>query len=528
MIQDRFWPTARLHVGVALAYGLGVVLFRQLSIPHWIILSGFHLGVLLLTRYRYWPALLVGDGVRLAYISITCFHQFGPLWAILNLVPLIVLIMPLVYVCREHWRLFPRTSPVNMGVMVACCFLCACVITSQTLGMILLTPLPHGYVIHYGDLAAQLMLGNYLGILTIAPLALLGRQWSKDLGGSWAGLGLKISESRLLFESAFLALPMLIFLVWLGFRDPQARQVAQIAMFMPVVWLALRHGWQGAALGGMLASFAIMVLMPARNDPDTLQAEVVIAFAVSTMLLVGARIAVLDHHIEQERADTRFALALAQRNIHVGEVQLRATSRAIEQIRETVHDACNVMMEKLRFSNPGTQGHGYDRQSLIAQDQLFRLADSLDPIRWQERGLRAALREGVMARTLDEAGMRYWCELRGPLAELSPILHLALYRVLCEAVGDACAGRNVSEIEVRLRCGRYRGRRWAVLQVDTRADPERLQKIRWNELLPQLTCNTSGLGRQVIVDRAATFEGRSRERSRSNGRRQSVMLLDPA
>lgn len=525
-MQGGLWANAwTRNLTIAVAYGAALVLFRQLSIPHWIILTGFHLSVLLLTKYKYWPALIAGDAARLAYVSITCYHQFGLLWSVVNLVPSICYFIPIVWLFRERWQLFPHRLSINMGALVLCSLLVACAATAVSLGQILITPFPPGYVLRYGRLIAQLTLGNFLGILTITPVTLVFRQFFLEANGSWRQLVHDIVESRLMFDAAFFGVPAFAFLVWTGERDPHAQQVAQMAMFLPVIWLALRHGWRGAAIGGTLASFGIMILMPARNDHATLQAEILIAMAISTMLLAGARIAFLDRRAQQERADMRNALALAQRNVDMGEIQLMNTALALDQIRESFHSALLMLASRLSHLRPVNDDGDYQRQALSAQDQLHRLADGLYPNQIGRHGLLKSLREGPFARMLDEAGMVYWCELRGQLSAFSHAIHLAVYRIIGEAVAEGSVGKNVSDIHVAIRCGRHQ-RPWVVIQIELRANSVRLPHIRWDSLLPRLQRATSGIGHSAIVDRAATFEGKVRVRSMADGKRVSVLLLD--
>ncbi len=526
-MQDGPWAKALLrNAAITATYCAALILFRQLSIPHWIILTGFHLSVLLLTRYKYWPALIVGDAARLAYVSITCYPQFGLLWSLANLIPSICYFIPVVWWFRERWHLFPARNSVNMPALLLCSLIVASLATAVTIGQILLTPLQPGYVLQYGELVARLILGNFLGILTVVPISLAFRQLFIEAHGRWRSWAYEVVESRLLFEAAFLATTALPLLVWIGLRDAHAREATQMAMFLPVIWLALRHGWQGAAVGGTLASFAIMVMMPARNDHATLQAETLIAMAISTMLLVGARIAVLDRRAEKVRADMHLALALAQRNVHMGEAQMRVTAQALEQIRETIDSAFHTMLGRSRHPQPAGDDGSYRHKALNTQDQLFRVADSLYPLTLRERGLSAALREGALARTLAEAGVHFWCDVRGPLSLFTQSIHMAIYRIIGEACAEACVSQDISDILVKVRCG-VRGRMWAVVQVDARANPVHLPHIQWGELLPRLRRSTSGLGHKAITDRAATFEGHVRERQLRKGRRLIVLLLNP-
>jgi glucose-6-phosphate-specific signal transduction histidine kinase len=266
--------------------------------------------------------------------------------------------------------------------------------------------------------------------------------------------------------------------------------------------------------------------MPGVYDQGTLQAQVFIAFTITTMLLLGARIAALYQHEERERIDTRMAIAMAQRNVYLGELQLRQTSYALEQMSGAIQSSYTQLLGRLRCLLPGADERTYYRQAALAQHQMFKLADSLYPLAWRERGLPAALREGSIPRALDEAGIVYWCDIGGTgLGELSASVHITLYRLVSEAIAYACTGRNVSRIRVRLRGGVFNNKRWAAFCVDSDVDYERLSRVRWDELLPAL--GGSGMGLGAIKDRAGVFEGKVHVRSLAHGNRLSLMLYDP-
>ncbi|MET3651764.1 MASE1 domain-containing protein [Dyella japonica] len=513
------------RIGIAVSYGLLIALVRQITITHFVLVGGVHLVVLLLTRYRDWPALVAGEMVVLLPTALECVGQFGLPWAVGYIIPGIVIMAPFVYLIRERWPIVTPRHTVNMGALLGSALFFSFLMTAYNLGCVFITKLPPGYQLHVDKAATEWVLGNYLGILAVVPTTLFIHQLFS--GARWRELGTRLLDNRAVLDSIFLVVPALLLLVWIGIESAQVRQIAQVAMFLPIVWLAMRHGWQGAAIGGTASSLAVMALMPAINDQQTLQAEAIVAFAISSMLLLGARIGALHQHAEQERMDVRTALALAQRNVHIGEMQLRTTSLALEQIRETVQASFSMMMGRLRHLQPTIEDRSYHRQALVAQDQLFRLADSLYPVSWRERGLPAALREGAIPRALDETGIGYWCDLRGPLSRLSQTLHLAIYRLVVEVVADACAKRNLSEVIVRVRCGEKHGRRWALVSIIFRDPTEHAGTVRWDELLPRVMRSTSGMGWSGIRDRAMTFEGDAREHPIASGRRVSLLLLDP-
>lgn len=511
---------------VAGVYLAALFLFRVVSIQHWFILTGVHLVALLLVPYRYWLALFIGDAVRLAYVSYICLDQYGLLWAAINTIPSIAYEAPVVWWCRERWRLFPSRGTVDMPIFVLCALIIAIIATAETLGQLQITPLPASYVIHYGAVTARMVLGNFMGVLTVAPIALVIHQSFMAADFRWRRWLQALLESRFLAESALGVLPLIASLVWLGMHNPQIRAMAQMAMFLPVVFMAFRHGWQGAAVAGTLASLGIVTLMPVTNDPITMQAETLVAMAVSTMLLVGARMAALVRWVEQERFDSRMAMALAHRNVALGEAQLQVTAQALDQFRSLSHGIFSLMLPKERQDLHVVDGTGYRQRVERAQEQLFLLTDSLDPSMLRERGLSGALVQGTLARTLHEAGVKYWCDPRGPVGDLPQSMNLAVYRVVCEAVAEACLRHEPADVLVKVRCGN-RGRAWVVVMVEARWDLARSLHVDWMALRQRLRISTTGLGRKAIEDRAATFDGQVRERTFDDGWRLLISFLEP-
>jgi glucose-6-phosphate-specific signal transduction histidine kinase len=492
------------------------------------ILDGLRLSVFLLVPYRYWPALILGESGYYIYLSYDCLDTWGANWAAFNVIPPCVFVLPLIYWVRERWQPIASKNGIHIGELLGCALLMSGIVALRGMLSMRLMQLPAGYVIHYEALAARYVIGTYLGVLTLTPLVLA--IYPVVLQGGWRQLYSRVADSRLVFESTCLGLPVLVFLLWLGMSAPansETRQLVQVAMFLPVVWLAMRHGWQGAAIGGMVASCAIKLLMPALYDHHTIEAEILVAFAISTMLLMGSRIATLDRRAAQERADVRMAFALAQRNIYIGEMQLRMASQTLEQVRETVQAGFAMMLGRLRHLQPAVDDRGYQRHALVAQEQLHRLADSLYPVAMRDRGLPTTLREGAMARMLRESGLLYACDVRGPFSRLSHTLRITLYRIVCEAVADACAKQDISDVHVQIRCMEQHGRLFVMVRICLKADPVRMVHVQWDELQAYAARTTSGLGLRTIRDRAAIFEGRAKVHTSLEGRHISALLVDP-
>lgn len=528
-LWERPWVR---HVAVFLGYGIVYLAVRTFVFTEWQITAGLRLAALLLVPYRYWPALIIGESGHYLFVGYVCSSVWGVAWGISCAIPPIVYVAPTVYWVRKHWSpISSNATHIHAGRLLCCALLASVAVALRDTCLLqLVEHLSTSYDTSYSTWAPRYFIGSFLGTLTVAPLILLCYQ--QLAVKQWSELWIRIENSRLLFESLCLGFPVLALLFWIGHSAPPAgptREMAQVAMFLPVVWLAFRHGWHGAVVGGTAASCAVMWLMPMPMawDPATLRAEAILSFAISTMLMMGARIESLDKHVEQERMDVRMALALAQRNVYLGEMQLRMTSQALEQIRENVQAGFTMMMGRLRHLQPAIDDRGYQRQALVAQDQLHRLADSLYPIALREKGLPSALQEGGLPQMLGEAGLAYSCDLRGPVSKLSHTLRMATYRIIWEIIADACMKKNVSDIRVQIRVAERRERVGVLIVVRFRASHPQLAFVDWDELVPRLVRGSSGLGLRAARDRAAAFEGRTRSRFLSTGHQVSVLLLDP-
>lgn len=516
------------HAAVAIGYALGYALFRTVTLSQWTVISGFRLLVLLLVPSRYWLALAIGEVGPLAYTGATCADQLGVLWAWLESFPPIVFGMPAVGMFRDRLGLTGRRNSLHVGPLLWIAFLVSILWTGSNAYVLAAAHTPPGYILHWDVVIGRWFVGNFLGILTVVPLALCMREiWRQTPQGE---LRTRLSESRLLLEAVTLLLPCLALLAWVGHGGigEGARQAARIAMFVPVVMLALRYGWHGAAIGGSAASVAAVLTISAIRDAETLQAHIFICFAITAMMLLGGRIAQLNAREARERAESRMALALAQRNVYLGEVQLRQTSFAIAQVQETVTSSFALLLGRVRQLVPPVDDRPIRRQAEIAKQQLYRLSDTLFPVVWKNHGLPTALREGSLARAMSESGVVYWCEFRNKaaLSKLSQPLNLTLYRLACEAVGFACSDARTTHIHLTMRSGALRSRGWAALIVDYWSDESRLGDVRRDELLSRLPFN--GFGVNAMRDRAAAFQGAVRSRSKLKGRRRVSMILhDP-
>lgn len=460
------WRSEALkHLAFAVGYAALYLAVRPFSDAHWALTSGLRFTVLLLVPTRYWPALVVGEAVPLAYGVFNCVAMYGYATAAIFAIPPIAVAMPVVAFCRSHLKLFPAQRVIDMRVLLACSLSVSLLWALVTYIGFLVAVFPPEHPLQVRPMIiAGLFVGNYVAILTVTTWPLL---WKiAHHGTPWRSLLRQAAKASLVWEAGAIGLPVLIALSWCSLViSPDGEHVVQMALFLPVAWLTLKYGWRGAAVIGPVTIACVCLITHSAPDPIIIQTQAFVAFSVTCLFLLGARIAAQLHAQERERLAMQRTLRIAQRNLHQSEQRLRQTSTMLDALGGTVGLMQGRVLHQVRHLLAPA-----DRKSLstlmdTTQTRLHQLAEAMHPIAWRERGLPAALREAV-GRVLDETGIHYTCEIRGRgLSVLAPAVHQAIYRLACEAVTHLCARHTCHEVRLILRGGVTHGRRWAVLRV---------------------------------------------------------------
>lgn len=512
---EAFAPRAwGRHVAVCMAYAFSYALLRDISVSHWNLPAGLRVACLLLFPYRYWPALLIGEMIPVDYHAWHCVDDFGWRWSVLAGVPPILPLMGAVAWARRHARLLLGSHQINMGMLLGV-ILAGGVLTALGDAIVLMAvQVPPGEA--YPPIDTQIIfgyfLGNYLGALAIAPTVIAIYLW--QMRAPAVHHDIQLWRSRLVKDTLIGVLTPLLLLIGLVFSSQgDSMQVFRIAMFLPVVWLTSRHGWQGAALGGTLASLAVTMTSSIVRDPGVIQAQALIAFAITTLLMLGSRIA---HQVHAEFAtnmDTLRGFQLAQQGLYLEELRLRQAADTLENIGVTIRDNHNRLLDRLRHVLPSNEERTYSKQVALAQHEMHRLANALYPRGWRERGVPATLREGPFAQAIHQAGAGYQCELSGRgLSQLAPDVHMALYRLACEVLVYVLSRGRMQDMHLQLRGGHTRGRRWVVMRLtgkralgySTAPGPEMDEEPRKQAMT---LLGASGLGISSIRDRTHIYGG---------------------
>jgi glucose-6-phosphate-specific signal transduction histidine kinase len=343
-------------------------------------------------------------------------------------------------------------------------------------------------------------------------------------GHTWRALKTRAANSRLVLDSAGILLPSLGLLIWIGWSSAagsDVRYIAQVAMFLPMVVLTLRHGWHGTAIGGTAASIGIVILMPKLYDHNTLQAQTFTAFAITTMLMVGTRVSAWNKREQQEKLDARLALALAQRNYYAGERQMRNAAHALLEVQTAGYTLLRRLAQFAPFEFETTSSHA----RLLTQ-RTPRLIEHLHPLRGPDQTLPQALLKGNLAQTLEHYRVPLQVNYYEGISALPRDLHLVIYRLICDSVTHLGDLDHLGDIAINVRRRARREHRWVLLHIRGTATRDDLSRQARQELRSQLRQLGRGGGFSAVEDGAATFGGIARQRTRRGGLHIIVYLQE--
>jgi two-component system, NarL family, sensor histidine kinase FusK len=499
------------QITLFVVYGVIYAGLRPYSDSLWSATCGLRMACLLLLPYRYWPTLALAELGPLIYQNYPYLASYGPVWTMLNSIPPILYAMPVVWWSKHRLALFPSRRTIRVSALFTCVALVSVVWTAVVFAILATvihpTSAPHPYAFRQLDIV-QIFLGRYAGIITLVPLALVIKLQPPT---PWQSRLRDFLRSRLTLETTLLLLPSLAVLTWLCTRAPgDAQQVIRISMFLLAAWLTVKHGWRAAAVSIAAVMACIFLNIPAAHNVIALVGEQAsIAFAATCLFALGAYVTEQNVVEEQEHLD-RAALKFAQQSVYQCEMRLRQAAQTLEQVGGTLQLTQTRLLNRFKHMLPITEGQNYYRQAATTQHQLYRLAESMYPTAWRERGLPAALRETI-GRALDEAGLGYRFDMKGRgLSQLSPSVHSAIYRMACEAIAYVCEQQPSTTVILSLRGGLTHEKRWAVVRAEGLIDVDEAsvlaqQKPERQQLATKL--GATGLGIAAMRDHVRLYRG---------------------
>jgi hypothetical protein len=508
--RGREWLT---QIGVCVGYALGFCAIHaaNTTAAHWHVYAGFQLICLLLVPYRYWAAMCLGEAVPNACFAWQCLPDFNATWVAVRMIPEILLCMPIVWFYRERLAVFPTKYLVNVKALLGCLFMAAVVISAYNFVLISTLGITSGPYRPRPLIAGIYLAGNYAGLLTIVPCALIARLDYRKIRVK-AQIG-RLRFSRLLADALGLAIPVIVLIAMMtNYVSNDPTQLLETTMLIPaaVAWLALKHGWRAVALSGTVVIICNGILQPGTPTPGPAEMTIVICLAVSALYTLGAKVSAQRLRDERERIAAQEVHDMARQHLMDTERRMRRAAERLEFVAGALHIANSQTLQHMRRILPNIETHAFYKQAVKAHEQVYMLAESLHPSAWRDRGLPAALNE-TLARALDEAGLSYRCEISGRgFMFLESAVHTAIYRTACESIVYVTSDITCSSVKLIVRAGETNHRRWVVVRVEGHLDKNGVAKSVYfgeprRELALKLGTSLSDV--QGMRAHARTFDG---------------------
>jgi two-component system sensor histidine kinase UhpB len=344
----------------------------------------------------------------------------------------------------------------------------------------------------------------------------------------------RLEWTRILLEVLFILLPVLSVLLVMLKSPPPLPGFARILALAPVLLLAFRNGWRGAALsmvcinGGMMA-FTRNFL---HHFPST-ESLLFLAVAGTGALVLGAasdalrrsgrRLSVQNARLEgaNRRLDqlARQLSEVARRNLRTEEQQRRYVAA---ELHDELGQNLTAIQTRVKLAQTRLREAGLSDVSTSINDILAhmraavrRLLNNLRPTVLDEFGLARALEEGPIQDLLKAAGVAYEVELHGNLQNLDEDTRITLYRIVQEAATNTVRHAMAGHFSLRLRSGIRGGRRLMIL--DIRDDGVGLAPTA-------AASRRGGHGLQSMRDRVTALGGTLRIRVSDRGTRLRILL----
>ncbi|WP_429622646.1 MASE1 domain-containing protein [Stenotrophomonas sp. AN71] len=480
----------RIHpAGLALAvlYAVACWATRQLSLDQFYLPAGIRVAAVLLCPPRLWPYLLLGEYAYFAQMRYPMLEKYGVAWAVLasaSLMPSVMLI--------THWCRRTMANSVNARLL-AIALLSSVVVTllNVTFSQLLWPTPPADSALAFITRAVRFSVGDFIAILTAAPLALL-----------WAKRNIESNWKTIFTGPTAVALSLMMLLgVTATLIPPEAsalRTSLQLLMGLPAIALTCLHGWRGAAIGVPALNLIIGLTTPkpyaAAFDASAFTTQQIMAITGVALLLLGSRISHYHRRYRLREVGEKNAINLARSSHMASELDLRERAIHLRKLGDGIDLS---LAEVINWLN--SHGHSAIAGSLThtatVHSRLFReQASMVYPTALERLGLYVALQAGGVRSTWVNTHRVAEPRLGGDPCQLSLDMQLAAYRTLIDAV-SLLLKNEPGQIVVRARCIRMGQQRGIVMTIAL-LDPHRA-----------LSATTASLVRERLAGRTLAFGG---------------------
>lgn len=472
---------------LAMAYAVICWVVRQVSVDQFYLAAGVRVSALLLFPTRLWPYLILGEYAYLAHSIHPMLERYGIAWAVLRS----ALLMPVAaLIVRLHLASITTTS---IGWLVSLASITGVSLTFINVTMAqLLWPTPPS--IPAVERMVRYSLGDYIGIMTVAPLALL---WiSRTYTEKWR------------FRHPAGTVACVLVILALGVSAPLVPRehasfatTLQLSMALPAIALTCLHGWRGAAVAVPLLNFVIGMTMPSTGKPwsfdsETFAVQQILAITGSALLILGSFSTHYYHRCSAGDSASRRMIALTRESNATGEQALRERALDINRVGEGIDVQLSETADWLKRHGHDAVAFSLIRTSAFYSRKFRAQASLVYPTALEHVGLYLALQIGGISEIWDETERMLRPRLTGDPCRLSVALQLAAYRTLTDAV-SLLLREEKGQIRVNTRCGQVGSSNGIMVVVAVGDAGHRISHSTSSKAIETLTGRTLAYGGTV-------------------------------
>ncbi len=439
---------------VAALYAAACWASRQVSLEQLFLPAGIRIAALLVCRPSMWPYLLLGEYAYFACIRVPLIDKYGLEWVIISSVYQLPVAALVVYLHRRS--IVSMTDSWLLVVASAVAMLIG--VGNLALAHALWPSAPAG---GFTMVASRNVMGQYMAILTIAPMALLWVRRHEIDWKSWRGLPTTYSAISLFIVGLLsIVIP----------KDSiTERAIIQLLMAVPVIALTCLQGWWGAAIGMPIMSIFVRISTPVTGLPesfnlDSFRIQMLIAVAGTALLALGSRIT---HHYRQHILQSkarREAISNARSSHCTGERELRNRVVSLRGIGDKLDVALSDTVDWMRAEGYYEVANSLLNVATVHSRQFREQTNMVYPTTIEHVGLYLVLQVGGIGDAWEQTDRMAQPLLVGDPCRLSLDLQLTTYRALTEAV-SLLLENEPGKLKIRARCGQVGSSRGVLVTV---------------------------------------------------------------
>ncbi len=470
---------------IAALYAVTCWATRQVSLDQFFLPAGVRIASLLLWPVRFWPYLLLGEYIYYGHLRFPLIENYGLSWVLISSAFQFPTAAGVVYLHRR--QIARKTDTWLLSVASAAAVLIG---TGTVLIAHLFWPVPPpGGIV---AISFRSVLGDYVAILTVVPLAVL---WKQRLEIDW----LSFLNSRTAY--------VLLTLLALGFvsillpHTSVERTTAQLLMAAPVIALTCLQGWLGAAIGMPLMNLFVRIGTPVTGLPysfdlESFNIQLVAALSGTALLALGSRITHFFHQCTFHASASRQVISNARTSHSVVERELRNRAMDLRKIGDGLESALSETIEWLKVRGYHDMASGLLHVATVHSSKFRAQTSMVYPSSMEHVGLYLALQVGGLCDAWEETARVERLHLSGDPCRLDLDLQLNVYRAMTEAV-SLLMEHERGKLRIRARCGRHGTTHGVVVTIGTADVRHRLSRTTVTMAIGRLSGRTQVYGGTV-------------------------------